>query len=474
MPATTRKVLNQDWDPGSWTSESGNALLEQRWQMQSSTQWWWIWARFFLETVCSWAHMPTAQLFVQPSYSGVTPLETLERIRPRLLEMERVHMMTGCKLILSREERERAKVKTNTREEIARPARPTRALHTSTRARTVANLNIGRKTAGILVEERMTIPPTEVLAKARVNTHARERQTRGRCRNRTTSAFWNSLNRVVSFARSECYWRTLVHFKRGPVDHRCDTQFRVIHKETSWCRVFASWQWRSVWCQLQTCRRRGPVGETLSPRVESSTYSASITRCRGRDSQVEGNGCHNGGWTRAELDGWMQRRNDELLEALELRDGQGVPELTSRLLDVVEMSELMGVMIPWEWGGTGWTECELEKPTTYPGRTTAPTLSFTPWYIRRQSSWELACLTLAYCRALTDAKGCAKAPGTSRVGSRPWQWRGVGWWRCSARGLARPVVLASGSDSSFRSFFVWKVCLWKRPHERPLVRLKRM
>ena len=102
--------------------------------------------------------------------SGVTPLETLERIRPRHLEMERVQMMTGCKLTLSSKVRERAKVKTNTREEIARPARPTRALQTSTRARTVANLNIGKKTAGIWVGERMTIPPTEILAKARVNT----------------------------------------------------------------------------------------------------------------------------------------------------------------------------------------------------------------------------------------------------------------------------------------------------------------
>ena len=45
---------------------------------------------------------------------------------------------------------------------------------------------------------------------------------------------------TVPFARSECCWRTLVHFKRGPVDHGCDTQFRVFHKETSWCRVFAS------------------------------------------------------------------------------------------------------------------------------------------------------------------------------------------------------------------------------------------
>ena len=133
--------------------------------------------------------MPTAQLFVQPSYSGVTPLETLERIRPRHLEMERVHMMTGCKLTLSRKVRERAKVKTNTREEIARPARPTRALHTSTRARTVANLDIGRKTAGILVEERMTIPPTEILAKARVNTQAKGKANTWTLSKQKTSAF---------------------------------------------------------------------------------------------------------------------------------------------------------------------------------------------------------------------------------------------------------------------------------------------
>ena len=46
--------------------------------------------------------------------------------------------MTGCKLTLSRKGRERAKVTTNTREEIARPARPTRGVQTSTRARTVA------------------------------------------------------------------------------------------------------------------------------------------------------------------------------------------------------------------------------------------------------------------------------------------------------------------------------------------------
>ena len=58
-------------------------------------------------------------------------------------------------------------------------------------------------------------------------------QAKGTANTWTTSAFCNSLNRVVSFARSECCWRTLVHFKRGPVDHGCDTQFRVIRKETS-------------------------------------------------------------------------------------------------------------------------------------------------------------------------------------------------------------------------------------------------
>ena len=81
--------------------------------------------------------------------------------------------MTRCNLTLLRKVRGRAKVKTNSREEIARPARPTRTLQKSTRARTVANLDIGRKTAGIPVEERMTIPPTDILAKARVNTQAK-------------------------------------------------------------------------------------------------------------------------------------------------------------------------------------------------------------------------------------------------------------------------------------------------------------
>ena len=39
--------------------------------------------------------------FRAPCCSGVTPLETLERIQSHHLEMERVQMITGCKLTLS-------------------------------------------------------------------------------------------------------------------------------------------------------------------------------------------------------------------------------------------------------------------------------------------------------------------------------------------------------------------------------------
>ena len=70
-----------------------------------------MWHQFFFGAICSCSPTPTAKLFVQPRCSGVTPLETLERIRPRQLEMERVQMMTGCKLTLSRKVRKRAKVK---------------------------------------------------------------------------------------------------------------------------------------------------------------------------------------------------------------------------------------------------------------------------------------------------------------------------------------------------------------------------
>ena len=52
----------------------------------------------------------------------------------------------------------KGKIEHQTRNEVARPARPTRALQTSTRARTVAEFGHWRRTAGDQEEERTTIP----------------------------------------------------------------------------------------------------------------------------------------------------------------------------------------------------------------------------------------------------------------------------------------------------------------------------
>ena len=65
-------------DVGKWENAPGTALADA--VVHSDDEYG---PRFFLETVCSWVHMPTAQLFAQPCCSGVTPLGTLERIRPR-------------------------------------------------------------------------------------------------------------------------------------------------------------------------------------------------------------------------------------------------------------------------------------------------------------------------------------------------------------------------------------------------------
>ena len=146
-------------------SENGNALLELRWQMQSK-----------------YTVMMAVPLFEQLCCNGVTLPETLQRIRLCLLEMERAQMMTVCKSTLSRKARRRTEANTTTSKEIARPARPTRALQTSTRARTVAELDIGRRTAGDQVEEHTTIPPVTTATRRKAIVQ-REKQTRGRCGN---------------------------------------------------------------------------------------------------------------------------------------------------------------------------------------------------------------------------------------------------------------------------------------------------
>ena len=99
--------------------------------------------KFFIGTICSSVHGQTVPLFEQLCCIGLLP-ETLEHPRLCELEMGQVRMMTTrCKLTLSRKVRERAKANTETRKELAQATQATRALPTSTRARTVAELDIG-------------------------------------------------------------------------------------------------------------------------------------------------------------------------------------------------------------------------------------------------------------------------------------------------------------------------------------------
>ena len=104
-------------DVGEWERACGTALADAvKYTVMMN-----IAPIFFRNSLQLWVHVPTAQLFVQPCCSGVTPLETLERIRPWQLEMERAQMMTGCKSTLSRKARRRAKANTKSRKEITRP-----------------------------------------------------------------------------------------------------------------------------------------------------------------------------------------------------------------------------------------------------------------------------------------------------------------------------------------------------------------
>ena len=98
-------------------------------------------------TTCSWVHMPTVPLFEQLCCNGVTLPKTLEQILQCQLELEQVRMMTtGCKSTLSRKARGKGKGKHQ------KPERQPHEQHKQheqyrhqTRARTAAELHIGRK-----------------------------------------------------------------------------------------------------------------------------------------------------------------------------------------------------------------------------------------------------------------------------------------------------------------------------------------
>ena len=79
-------------DGGEWERASGTALADAvKYTVMMNM------APIFSGTVCSWVRIPTVPPFEQPCCNCVIHPETLERIRPRHLEMERVQMMTGCK-----------------------------------------------------------------------------------------------------------------------------------------------------------------------------------------------------------------------------------------------------------------------------------------------------------------------------------------------------------------------------------------
>ena len=147
-------------------------------------------------------------------------------------------MITGCKLTLSRKVRERAKVKTHTREEIAQPARPTRALQTSTQ-------NCGKP--GHWAEDCWNPGGGAYDNSTNRNTGKGQSKHTGKGKGKHVDVVETEQPQPSETASTVSYPSQdpsvvgeLVHFKRGPVDHGCDNQFRVIHKETSRCRALAS------------------------------------------------------------------------------------------------------------------------------------------------------------------------------------------------------------------------------------------
>ena len=130
---------------------------------------------FFLDTVCTWVHMPTAQLFAQPCCSGVTPRNF--GANPTASSGNGTSADDDRMQVDSLKKGKRKGKGTNQRQ---RGNRTTSTTNTSS-ADINACKNCGkpghwRKIAGIPVEERMTIPPTEILAKTRVKTQVKGKE----------------------------------------------------------------------------------------------------------------------------------------------------------------------------------------------------------------------------------------------------------------------------------------------------------
>ena len=149
-------------DVGDWERASGTALADAvKYTVMMNMAPIFLRNNFQLGTCCQQHSSSRSPVTVVLNFGA----------NPRVgCKMERAQIMTACKSTLSRKARGRAKANTETRKEIARTTHAARAMQTSTRARTVAELDIGRKTAGDQVEEPTTIPPvTRTRRQAKAN-----------------------------------------------------------------------------------------------------------------------------------------------------------------------------------------------------------------------------------------------------------------------------------------------------------------
>ena len=196
--------------------------------------------------------MPTAQLFAQPCSSGVVrnfeANPTASSGNGTSADDDRMQVDS-----LKKGKRKGKGKNQHQRGNLARPPRPTRALQTSTRARIVANLDTGRKAAGILVEERMTIPPIEILAKARVRT-----QVKGKANTWT-------LSKQNNFS-----------LLKQPQPCRILRNIRVLLENS---RAFQAWTRGSWVCYSIPCH---PQGDKLVPSICFLTVAHSYTPVHSR------------------------------------------------------------------------------------------------------------------------------------------------------------------------------------------------
>ena len=173
-------------------------------------------ARFFLEAVCNWVHMPTAQWCCSSRHLGANPTASIGNGTSADDDRMQVDSLKrGKRRGKNKNQHQRGHRTTNTSSADINTCKNCGKLGGGAYDNSACR-NTGkgkRKNTGEGKGKHMDVVETEQLQPSE-----------------TAS--------TVSYpSQDPCCWRTLVHFN---VDHWCDTRFRVIHKERSWCRAFAS------------------------------------------------------------------------------------------------------------------------------------------------------------------------------------------------------------------------------------------